>query len=351
MAILRSLLLYVVWFFITGIVVTIVLNPLPDVIEGLVIIIAPIFIVRWFNKRRRERLETENAIDRSPAEQDQQGLQSQVPHPPEPRTVAEKRIARRLAASRERANRATASARERPRPERHGKSLDRPEDPTFSEPEPQIVDSESYRPRQDNSVLIAAGRAARDELARAAVKYAKPTTHDMPLRGAQERIARQIGSISARSSKVEVEDAPRSLWQKAAQRASQAVDDASASKPYRPKQDNAALIAAGKVARARQEHEANEYARNESISLSVDEESETEEMSERGRLNKNGFTTSDMSGWIAAGQSVEIAGRSIPGMVYVGTPPQVGESYYRSSSRAFIVPSLHVHDGRGRCRA
>lgn len=49
-----------------------------------------------------------------------------------------------------------------------------------------------------------------------------------------------------------------------------------------------------------------------------------------------------MKGWIPKGQLVQIAGRIIKGMVYAGTPPNVGSSYYREPCRAYIDPSLSV---------
>lgn len=47
-------------------------------------------------------------------------------------------------------------------------------------------------------------------------------------------------------------------------------------------------------------------------------------------------------GWIPKGQALQFAGRVIDGMVYFGTPPKVGSSYYREPCRAYIDPSLSV---------
>ena len=47
-------------------------------------------------------------------------------------------------------------------------------------------------------------------------------------------------------------------------------------------------------------------------------------------------------GWVPSGQLVTIAGRKIDGMVYVGTPPRIGSSYYGEVCRAYIDPSLSV---------
>lgn len=49
-----------------------------------------------------------------------------------------------------------------------------------------------------------------------------------------------------------------------------------------------------------------------------------------------------MQGWIPKGQGLQIADRMIDGMVYFGTPPNVGSSYYREPCRAYIDPSLSV---------
>ncbi|MBN9788497.1 hypothetical protein DMP17_07825 [Pseudonocardia sp. TMWB2A] len=53
-------------------------------------------------------------------------------------------------------------------------------------------------------------------------------------------------------------------------------------------------------------------------------------------------TTRRDQGWIPKGQAVTIAGRTIDGMVYVGTPPRIGSPYYSEVCRAYIDPSLSV---------
>lgn len=47
-------------------------------------------------------------------------------------------------------------------------------------------------------------------------------------------------------------------------------------------------------------------------------------------------------GWVPKGQPVTIAGRTIDGMVYVGTPPRIDSSYNSENCRAYIDPSLSV---------
>lgn len=50
--------------------------------------------------------------------------------------------------------------------------------------------------------------------------------------------------------------------------------------------------------------------------------------------------TNSSSRWIPYGQSVEVAGRTIGGLVYVGAPPRIGP--YEKKCRAYIDPTLSV---------
>lgn len=47
-------------------------------------------------------------------------------------------------------------------------------------------------------------------------------------------------------------------------------------------------------------------------------------------------------GWVPRGQLVNIAGRTIDGMVYVGKPPRISSTHFGESCRAYIDPSLSV---------
>lgn len=47
-------------------------------------------------------------------------------------------------------------------------------------------------------------------------------------------------------------------------------------------------------------------------------------------------------GWVGPGQFVEVAGRAIGDMVYVGVPPKVSGRGWQESCRAYIDPSLPV---------
>lgn len=103
----------------------------------------------------------------------------------------------------------------------------------------------------------------------------------------------------------------------------------SRTKSYQPKQDNAELIKVGRKAR------------------SALEEAATRRLSEKeARLTEGNASPSSRrshgQGWIPSGDRVRVAGREINGMVYVGVPPKVGQSYYREPCRAYIDPALSV---------
>ncbi|MEM9013008.1 MAG: TerB N-terminal domain-containing protein [Pseudomonadota bacterium] len=110
-------------------------------------------------------------------------------------------------------------------------------------------------------------------------------------------------------------------------------------KPYRPKQNNAELIRAGRQARADLEAAAErrsveKLARQGRSSPLMDQQLQ----SKGSRQNP----TERSQSWVPKGQSVTIAGRTIDGMVYVGKPPRVGSSYYGDGCRAYIDPALSV---------
>lgn len=110
-------------------------------------------------------------------------------------------------------------------------------------------------------------------------------------------------------------------------------------KSYQPKQNNAELILAGRQARAdleaaaaRRSAEKLAQQRRSGGSLKEHPQSEAPDRNSPMRLQ----------GWVRKGEAVTIAGRTIDGMVYVGTPPRVGQSYGSESCRAYIDPSLSV---------
>lgn len=53
-------------------------------------------------------------------------------------------------------------------------------------------------------------------------------------------------------------------------------------------------------------------------------------------------STQARQGWVPRGESVTIAGRSVAGMIYVGTPPRLNGYGYNDKSRPWIDPSLPV---------
>ena len=193
MNIVRSILLYIAWFFVCMILVATVLQFLPDWIEILFALIAPFFAVRWHNKRRREKSASNSEVSES----------------------------------------------------QHNQVATQPD---ISRPNQSNL---------DNRALIAAGRAARADLAIAAAKYAKPQSED-----------------------------PAS------------------------------------------------YAEDDMMPISANQSAD-DHMKISSAIRSKG-------GWVPSGETVVVAGRHISGMVYVGTPPSVGESYYRQTCRAYIDPALSV---------
>lgn len=108
---------------------------------------------------------------------------------------------------------------------------------------------------------------------------------------------------------------------------------------YQPRQNNAELIRAGQQARAELEaaaerRAAERLARQSQSKQFLNQHSKPKKPKE--------IPPARSQGWVRKGQSVTIADRTIDGMVYVGTPPRIGSSYYGESSRAYIDPSLSV---------
>lgn len=110
-------------------------------------------------------------------------------------------------------------------------------------------------------------------------------------------------------------------------------------KPYQPRQNNAELIRAGQQARAELEaaaerRAAEKLARQSQSNQFLNQHPQPKKLKEKPPARSQG--------WVRKGQSVTIADRTIDGMVYVGTPPRIGSSYYGESCRAYIDPSLSV---------
>lgn len=203
MNIVRSILLYIAWFFVCMILVVTVLQFLPDWIEAAFALIGPIFAVRWHNKRRSMK---STANIEEPFQADDYTVERSENTSPLPAPA---------------------------------QSL------------------QSNQPRQDNRALIAAGRAARADLAIAAAKYAKPQS-----------------------------EYPTS------------------------------------------------YAGDDYTSTSANQSA--------GDHMKISSAIRSKGGWVPSGETVVVAGRHMSGMVYVGTPPSVGDSCYRQTCRAYIDPALSV---------
>ena len=114
-------------------------------------------------------------------------------------------------------------------------------------------------------------------------------------------------------------------------------------KPYQSKQNYAELVRVGQQEKAALEaaaerRSAEKLARQEQTRRILNQPLQTE----RQRKSSPARSHGRHQGWVPKGQSVTIAGRTIYGMVYVGSPPQIGSSYYGESCRAYIDPSLSV---------
>ena len=108
---------------------------------------------------------------------------------------------------------------------------------------------------------------------------------------------------------------------------------------YQPRQNNAELIRVGQHARAELEAAAERRAAGKQTRQSQ----ANQFLNQHSKPNKpKEKPLARSQGWMRKGQSVTIADRTIDGMVYVGTPPRIGSSYYGESCRAYIDPSLSV---------
>ena len=108
---------------------------------------------------------------------------------------------------------------------------------------------------------------------------------------------------------------------------------------YQPRQNNAELIRVGQHARAELEAAAERRAAEKQTRQSQ----ANQFLNQHSKPNKpKEKPLARSQGWVRKGQSVTIADRTIDGMVYVGTPPRIGSSYYGESCRAYIDPSLSV---------
>lgn len=108
---------------------------------------------------------------------------------------------------------------------------------------------------------------------------------------------------------------------------------------YQPRQNNAELIRAGQQARAELAAAAERRAAEKQVRRSPPDQFLNQHSQPKKPKEK---PPARSQGWVRKGQSVTIADRTIDGMVYVGTPPRIGSSYYGESCRAYIDPSLSV---------
>lgn len=321
--IIRIIGLYVVSFFVCVMIAAIALDSLPDAIEALFALLAPIAFVWWYEKRRTARLE---AI--------QVGSSDEL-------SVIRKPIQLRESA------RVAAGRPEAAQPEAR-RIVDTPErtSRTFESPKEEEAQPVRSRTKELREKLFGDDTSIFD------------TKNAQRVEEIRSRIPPE-GKIAA--SPVE-------------------VPDRSTPPTYRPRQDNAELIRVGKAAkealeaasmrraaeRERGDHESRQSALSQSPATAGRDSQDANGPSRIKELRKkllgdvpgsarpamplvnaaprqvrSGERPSpSFQGWIPKGTSIFVKGRKIDGMVYFGVAPK--SNGYGERCRAYIDPSLSV---------
>ena len=323
---LRIIGLYVAFLLACSIFSAIALESLPDWLEGLFILIGPGLLVWWYEKRRASRIESSrtnlgNNLDERVDLKRKRQVQLET------YAVSERLLANRLPdtitgvegtrVERSLENQPSAPKLSRTQELRRKlfgddssifdpKNADRFEEIASRSSKSRAEEgssggiterapSQPYLPKQDNSELIRVGRAAREALEaasrrRAAEKQTETQEHKPPALGRNpEAIERDVQEEVSRPSRIK---------------------------------------------ELREKLFGNEASSDQSFA--------PETFSDRRKAAREVSSTRSFQGWVPKGQTVNIAGREVDGMVYVGTPPQIGSSYYGESCRAYIDPSLSV---------
>lgn len=326
--ILRIIGLYLAFFVVCSIFSAVTLDSLPDWLEGLFILIGPGLLVWWYEKRRASRTDSSRTSlgdnlqaqrgdlirkrQVRPQENDAASKRPLANSPPVAITGVEGISVERSAENEPSASKLSRTQELRRKlfgddssifdPKNSDRfeeiasrsSKSRAEEGSFGG-KTERSSSQPYLPKQDNSELIRVGRAAREALEAASRR-----------RTAEKQTETQ-------------EDRPPVLARNPA--ASEWDAREVVSRPSRIKELREKLFG-------------NEAGSDQSFApqTSSDRNGPTREVS----------STRSPQGWVPKGQTVNIAGRAIDGMIYVGTPPQIGSSYYRETCRAYIDPSLSV---------
>ena len=323
---LRIIGLYVAFFLACSIFSAIALDSLPDWLEGLFILIGPGLLVWWYEKRRALRIES-SRTDLGDNLDERVDLTRKRQVQLENYAVSERLLAKRppdtltgvdgIKVERIPENEPSAPKLSRTQELRRKlfgddtsifdpKNADRFEEIASRSSKSRAEEgssggiterspSQRYLPKQDNSELNRVGRAAREALEaasrrRAAEKQTETQEHNPPALGRNpEAIERDVQEEVSRPSRI------KELREKLF------GNEASFNQPFVP-----------------------------------------EAFSDRRKTAHEVSSTRSFQSWVPKGQTVNIAGREVDGMVYVGTTPQIGSSYYGESCRAYIDPSLSV---------
>jgi hypothetical protein len=339
--IIRIIGLYVAFFIASAIISAVILDSLPDAVEGLFILFAPVIAIVWYEKRRTTKMPARNTpasnnpIRRRWLAPDEREVQdSEMAARPEYRDVvtpAHRPISQGSKGSGNAPTGMVAANTVSPRSK---------------------VDDQSKSP--DDSVPSRT-RELRERLFGEDSSIFDPKNTD------------RVQAIASRRSAAGAEDEPDGPMEPAPSQA------------YRPQQDNAELVRVGKAARAaleaaslRRAAEKHAGARQAEGSSSTEgpigsevaasalaRPSRIEELrqklfggdprpftpltpAEPRPPNRAAGSAVKVQGWVPKGQRITIAGREIDGMVYVGTPPKMNSHGYGEKCRAYIDPSLSV---------
>ena len=309
-------------------VVAIAMTNVPVGMQMLFAFVTPVFLVRWHEKRRTARLQSEQALS---------DVEPPTTHMPIQHRESARPVRRHVKAERPQAHSVAKTAPASSRTPEHLKSVELKETPKGSRTKelreklfgddtsifdpknahrveeitsripapgkttdsssklPNRSTSHTYSPKQDNAELIRVGKAAREALEAAST------------RRAAEKRSESYRQELAKQNPDPVRSIPEA---------------------------GAAETRHSRIEELREKLFGHEQPPDQSASGA--------EPSHQAGLTKEATSPRSIQGWVPQGQAVTIAGREIAGMIYVGAPPRIGSSYYGESCRAYIDPSLSV---------
>jgi uncharacterized tellurite resistance protein B-like protein len=311
-------------------VVAIAMTNVPVGMQMLFAFVTPVFLVRWHEKRRTARLQSEHALSDVEPPTTQTPIQHRESARPVRRHIkAELPQAHSVAkiapaASRTPEHLKLVELKEIPKGSRtkelreklfgddtsifDQKNAQRVEEITSRIPPPdEITNSSSkppdrstshtYRPKQDNAELIRVGKAAREALEAASAR----------------RAAEKRSESYRQESTNQDRDAARRVLE-----------------------TGATETRHSRIEELREKLFGHEPAPDQSPSSA--------ELSNQIGAPKETSSPRPIQGWVPKGQAVTIAGREIAGMIYMGVPPRIGSSYYTERCGAYIDPAEHVSE-------